>query len=83
MKYKIKIKNHLDEKWADWFDDLQIIHEEEGTTTLFGPIPDQAALHSILRKIRDLNLHLISVNEVNLDAQDESDTNSEGGAAAE
>jgi len=83
MKYKIKIKGHMDTKWADWFYDLQITHEEGGTTTLCGSIPDQAALHSILRKIRDLNLELISVKQVNLDAQDESGANSEGGVGAE
>ena len=80
MKYKIKIKGHMDEKWTDWFDGLQITHEKDGRTTFYGPLPDQAALHSILRKIRDLNLQLISVKQVNLDAEDESPANSEGGA---
>jgi len=83
MKYKIRIKGHMDTKWADWFDGLQITHEEDGTTTLYGPIPDQAALHSILRKIRDLNLQLISVKQVDLDAQDETLANSEGGDDAD
>jgi hypothetical protein len=80
MKYKIKIKGHMDTKWADWFDGLQITHEKDGTSTLYGPIPDQTALHSILRKIRDMNLQLISVNQVKVDPQDETLTNSEGGA---
>ncbi len=57
----------MDPKWADWFDGLQITHEKDGTTILCGPLPDQTALHSILRKIRDLNLHLISVKQVKLD----------------
>ncbi len=83
MKFKIRIKGHMDKKWADWFYGLQITHEKDGTTTLFGPLPDQAALHSILRKIRDLNLQLISVKQVNLDAQDETLSNSEGGADAD
>ena len=83
MKYKIKIKGHMDEKWTDWFDGLQITHEKDGTTTLYGPLPDQAALHSILRKIRDLNLQLISVNQVKLDAENETLANSEGGAVAD
>jgi len=83
MKYNIRIKGHMDTKWADWFDGLQITHEEDGTTTLYGPIPDQAALHSILRKIRDLNLQLISVKQVDLDAQDETLANSEGGDDAD
>jgi hypothetical protein len=80
MKYKIRIKGHMDTKWADWFDDLQIIHEKDGTTTLYGPLPDQAALHSILRKIRDLNLQLLSVKQVKLDLKNETLDNSEGGA---
>jgi len=80
MKFKIRIKGHMDKKWADWFDGLQITHERDVTTTLYGPLPDQAALHSILRKIRDLNLQLISVEQVNLGAQDETLANPEGGA---
>ena len=80
MKYKIRIKGHMDTEWADWFDDLQIIHENDGTTTLCGPLPDQAALHSILRRIRDLNLQLLSVKQVKLDPKNETLDNSEGGA---
>ena len=80
MTYKITIKGHMDKTWADWFDGLQITHEKDGTTTLYGPLPDQAALHSLLRKIRDLNLQLISVKQVNFDAEDETPANSEGGA---
>ena len=83
MKFKIRIKGHMDKKWADWFYSLQITHREDGTTTLYGPIPDQAALHSILRKIRDLNLQLISVQQVNFDVQDETQAYSEGGVDAE
>ena len=58
-------------------------HEKDGTTSLHGPIPDQAALHSILRKIRDLNLQLISVKQVNSDAQNEPHAYSEGGVDAD
>ncbi len=79
MKYKIRIKGHMDTKWADWFDDLQINHEIDGTTTIYGSLPDQAALHSILRKIRDLNLQLLSVKQVKLDPKNENLDNSEGG----
>jgi len=82
MIYKISIKGHLDTKWSERFDGLQITHEKDGTSTLYGSLPDQAALHSILRKIRDLNLQLISVIQVNLDGQDETLANSEGGAIA-
>ena len=70
MIYKIRIKGHVDTKWSDWFNGLQITHEIDGTSTLYGPLPDQAALYKILRKIRDLNLQLISVKQVNFDAQD-------------
>ena len=73
----------MDIKWADWFEGLEITHDKEGSSTLFGPLPDQAALHSILRKIRDLNLQLISVKQVELDAKDETLVNSEGGADAD
>ena len=65
MKYTIKIKGHLDIKWADWFDDMQIIHENDGTTTLYGNVIDQAALQGILKKINNFNLELISVNKIN------------------
>jgi len=69
----------MDTKWVDWFDGLQITHEKDGTTTIYGPLPDQAALHSILRKIRDLNLQLISVKQGKLDPENEISTNSNGG----
>ena len=62
--YQIKIKGHLEKRWAEWFEEMTFTHENDGTTTLSGPLPDQAALHSILLKIRDLNLQLISVKQV-------------------
>ena len=47
--YKIKIKGHLEERWAEWFEEMTFFtHEKDGTTALYGPLPDQAALHSIL-----------------------------------
>ena len=77
--YQIKIKGHLEEHWAEWFEEMTFTHEKDGTTTLYGPLPDQAALHSNLRKIRDLNLQLISVKQVKLDPEDEISTNSNPG----
>ena len=62
--YQIKLKGHLGESWADWFDEMTFTHEADGTTTLMGEIVDQAALHGLLKKIRDLGLPLISVNQV-------------------
>ncbi len=59
--YEIRVKGYLDSRWADWFDGLSLTHENEGTTTLYGQVVDQAALHGLLRKVRDLGLPLISV----------------------
>jgi len=59
--YEIRVKGHLDTRWADWFDGMSFTHESEGTTILYGPVVDQAALHGLLRKVRDLGLPLISV----------------------
>ncbi len=62
--YEIRIKGHLDGRWADWFEGLTITLEDDGNTLLTGPVTDQAALHGLLRKVRDLGLPLISVNRV-------------------
>jgi hypothetical protein len=62
--YQIKIKEYLDNRWSDWFEGMIFIHESDGTTTLYGPITDQAALHGILNGIRDIGLSLISVQRV-------------------
>jgi len=62
MIYEIKIKGQLDNHWSEWFDGLAMTYDEHGHTILSGPVADQAALHGLLNKIRDLNLILISVN---------------------
>ena len=67
--YEIKIQGHLDIKWSEWFYDLTITHERDGATTLSGPLPDQVVLHSVLDRIRDMNLQLISVNQIVADGQ--------------
>lgn len=59
--YEIRIKGHLDLGWSEWFEGLQLTHLEDNLTQLSGELPDQAALHGLLEKIRDLNLTLISV----------------------
>ena len=61
MVYQIRIKGHLDDRWADWFGGLTITLEEDGDTLLTGPVVDQAALFGLLRKVRDLGTPLISV----------------------
>ena len=62
--YEIRVKGHLDSRWAAWFDGLAIASGSDGTTMIHGPVADQAALHGLLQKIRDLGLPLISVNHV-------------------
>ena len=62
--YAIRVKGHLEARWVDWFDDLRVIHEADGTTTLTGPMIDQAALYGLLRKVRDLGLPLIGINRL-------------------
>jgi hypothetical protein len=61
MIYQIRIKGQLSPEWADWFDGLIITLEEDGDTLLTGPLVDQAALHGLLRKVRDLGMTLVSV----------------------
>ena len=63
-RYEIRIKGHLDDKWADWFEGLTITREDNGETLLIGPVVDQAALHGLLRKVRDLGMPLLSVTRV-------------------
>jgi hypothetical protein len=59
--YEIKIKGHLDPGWSEWFSGLQLTHLEGNQTLLAGLLPDQAALHGLLERVRDFNLTLISV----------------------
>ena len=58
--YEIRIKGHLGPEWADWFEGLGITLEDNGDTLLTGPVVDQAALHGLLKKVRDLGMPLIS-----------------------
>ncbi len=67
--YEIRVKGHLDLRWSEWFDGLRITNGPNGETLLSGYIADQAALHGVLAKVRDLNLQLISVISVDSDQQ--------------
>ena len=60
-RYEIRLKGHLEPHWADWFDGLTLTQESDGTTLLSGLVMDQAALHGLLGKVRDLGLPLIAV----------------------
>ena len=62
--YEIRIKGHLDNRWAAWFDGLTITREDNGETLLTGQVVNQAALHRLLRNVRDLGLPLLSVMQV-------------------
>ena len=73
MVYEIKIQGHLGRQWTDWFGGLAITLEEDGDTLLTGPVIDQAALHGLLKKVRDLGMPLVSVNRVKPVEADVSD----------
>jgi hypothetical protein len=73
MIYQIRIKGHLGHQWTDWFEGLTITLEENGETLLTGPVIDDAALHGLLKKVRDLGMPLLSVHRVEPDQEDVSD----------
>src|SRR5260370_7297789 len=60
-RYEIRLRGHLDSRWAAWFDGLSLTNESDGTTIIYGPVVDQAALYGLLQKVRDLGLPLVSV----------------------
>ncbi len=62
--YTIRVRDHLDRNWSQWFEGLTLTHELNGETVMTGPVRDQAALFGVLMKVRDLGLTLISVNRV-------------------
>jgi hypothetical protein len=64
MIYQIRVRSHLGSDWTDWFEGLSIILEEDGDMLLTGAVVDQAALHGLLKKVRDLGMPLVSVNPV-------------------
>ena len=63
-RYEIRIKGHLDNRWANWFEGMTITLEEGGTTLLTGPVVDQSELHGLIKKVRDLGMPLVSVSPV-------------------
>jgi hypothetical protein len=67
--FEIRVQGHLDRRWAAWFDDMELVTTDEGTTVIRGAVADQAALHGLLQKVRDLGLPLISVSSQQSDQQ--------------
>jgi hypothetical protein len=71
--YQIRIKGHLGSQWTEWFEGLTITLEENGDTLLTGPVVDQAALHGLLKKVRDLGMQLVSISPLENGQADQSD----------
>lgn len=74
MIYQIRIKGHLGPQWQDWFDGMTMALEENGETVLTGHVADQPALHGLLKRVRDLGMNLISVNQMYPDEGGAPDT---------
>lgn len=79
--YQIRLKGHLDRQWIHWFEGLTITLEKDGDTLLTGPLVDQAALHGLLKKIRDLGMPLVSVSQVQYRSKKEIEMNTQKSAA--
>lgn len=62
--YEIRVRGHLDSRWAVWFDGLRLTHDDDGTTSVRGRVVDQAAPHGLLQRVRDVGLPLLSVVQV-------------------
>ncbi len=72
--YEIRLKGQLNARWAGWFDDMTITLDNNGDTLLSGPVVDQAALHGLLKKVRDVGLTLLSVNSVKTEGMEGPET---------
>jgi hypothetical protein len=75
QRYEIRIKGHLDDRWAEWFEGMTVTLAEDGDTLLTGLVIDQAALHGLLKKVRDLGMPLVSVCPVKPNQTNRSDLN--------
>ncbi len=67
--YRIKVKGHLDSSWSEWFEGLALTNEANGSTTLTGIVSDQAALHGLIAKVRDMGLSLLLVEYVEMEEE--------------
>ena len=73
--YEIRVDGHLQDRLGEWFEGMTLIREDDGTTALNGPLRDQTALHSVLLKIRNMNLKLLSVRQAEPKSDDECKSN--------
>ncbi len=78
--YRIHVRGRLDDRWSDWLGDLAVQRQDDGTTLLVGPVVDQAALHGVIARIRDLGLALLSVARADV-SRDRSPPDDRGGDA--
>jgi hypothetical protein len=69
VQYEIRVKGHLDSRWAAWLDGLSLTRADDGTTVIRGPIVDQAALHGLLQKLRDIGVPLMAVTQLELEGE--------------
>lgn len=74
MIYQVRLKGQLDARWSGWFEGMVVTLTEDGDMLLTGPVADQAALHGLLRKVRDLGIPLVSVNEIQQGSSQEGAT---------
>jgi len=74
MRYLFHIRGHIDPQWSDWLDGLTIEHRDDGTSQLLGEVPDQAALHGLIGRLRDIGADLIAVQPAPRPASDEPPT---------
>jgi hypothetical protein len=65
--YVIRLKGHLESRWSTWFDGMSLTTQMDGTTLIEGPVADQAALHGLLQRVRDVGLPLVSISQVEAD----------------
>jgi hypothetical protein len=70
VQYEIRVHGHLAPRWAAWFDDMSLTNEDDDTTVLRGPVADQAALHGLLQKLRDVGVPLLSLTRLPSEATD-------------
>lgn len=75
MRYLFRVRGHLDPQWSDWLDGLTIEHDTDGTSCLLGEVRDQAALHGLIVRIRDIGVDLIAVQPAAQPASDETSKN--------